>query len=97
MVSSSHAPEGTDNPLDEPNTVAKLVHYHTPTLAHLIGLLCKPVASSIPSGTSLLVIDGLSGLINHAFPKNLEPRQTPKGSQLQKQVHLSSLMSTLII
>jgi len=70
---------GTDSQ-DAPNPMSNLVHYFTPTLAHLIGLLCKPGASSIPAGTSLLVIDGLSGLVNHAFPKNVEPRQASKGS-----------------
>ncbi|KAI0486168.1 P-loop containing nucleoside triphosphate hydrolase protein [Xylaria cf. heliscus] len=66
-------------------TTANFVHYSTPTLAHLIGLLCKPRTSSVPSGTSLIVIDGLSGLINRAFPKNVELRQTrqnAKGSNL---------------
>ncbi|KAI1176784.1 P-loop containing nucleoside triphosphate hydrolase protein [Nemania sp. FL0916] len=62
-----------------PGTVANLVHYSTPTVAHLIGLLCKPGASSVPSDTSLLVIDGLSGLINRAFPKNNDTRQNSKG------------------
>ncbi|KAI1118717.1 P-loop containing nucleoside triphosphate hydrolase protein [Nemania sp. NC0429] len=61
------------------DTTANLVHYSTPTFAHLIALLCKPGASSFPRGTSLVVIDGLSGLVNLAFPKNVEPRQTPKG------------------
>ncbi|KAI5921668.1 P-loop containing nucleoside triphosphate hydrolase protein [Camillea tinctor] len=56
-----------------------LIHYSTPTLAHLIGLLCKPAATSIPSNTSLIVVDSLSCLVNHAFPKNVEPRQALKG------------------
>ncbi|KAI1187143.1 P-loop containing nucleoside triphosphate hydrolase protein [Nemania serpens] len=71
---------GTTTPPGVTDTIANLVHYSTPTLAHLIGLLCKPGPSSVPSGTSLVVIDGLSGLTNRAFPKNLEPRQNPKGS-----------------
>ncbi|TRX96642.1 hypothetical protein FHL15_002544 [Xylaria flabelliformis] len=41
-----------------PVTTANFIHYSTPTLAHLIGLLCKPRASSVPNGTSLIVIDG---------------------------------------
>ncbi|KAI1640282.1 hypothetical protein F4809DRAFT_590806 [Biscogniauxia mediterranea] len=59
--------------------IHNLVHYSTPTLAHLIGLLCKPVASSIPSNVSLVIIDTLSCLVNHAFPKNIESRQASKG------------------
>ncbi|KAI0144295.1 P-loop containing nucleoside triphosphate hydrolase protein [Xylariaceae sp. FL1272] len=56
-----------------------LVVYSVPTLAHLIGLLCKPTASSVPDTTSLIVIDGLVGLVNHDLPRNYEPRQTSKG------------------
>jgi hypothetical protein len=84
MSESSSSSEGTTAPPNVPGAIASLVHYSTPTLAHLIGLLCKPGASSVPSGTSLVVIDGLSGLVNHAFPKNLEPRQNPKGSSLKR-------------
>ncbi|KAI0555311.1 P-loop containing nucleoside triphosphate hydrolase protein [Xylaria curta] len=79
-------------------TTANFIHYSTPTLAHLIGLLCKPRASSIPSGTSLIVIDGLSGLINRAFPKNIEPRhRNSKGSNpaLRRLQVLQYLVSAL--
>ncbi|KAI1736749.1 P-loop containing nucleoside triphosphate hydrolase protein [Xylaria scruposa] len=78
--------------------VANFIHYSTPTLAHLIGLLCKPSASSVPSGTSLIVIDGLSGLINRAFPKNVEPRhRNSKGSNpaLRRLQVLQYLVSAL--
>ncbi|KAI3331390.1 P-loop containing nucleoside triphosphate hydrolase protein [Ustulina deusta] len=80
-------------PLCHPN----LVHYFTPTLAHLVGLLCKPGASSVPSGTSLVVIDGLSGLVNRAFPKNQEPRRNHKGpgSAARRLQVLQSLTSAL--
>ncbi|KAI0459348.1 P-loop containing nucleoside triphosphate hydrolase protein [Xylaria acuta] len=86
--------------LDMPAATANFVHYSTPTLAHLIGLLCKPRTSSVPSGTSLIVIDGLSGLINRAFPKNVEPRQNSKGSnlaarRLQVLQHLVSALQKL--
>ncbi|KAI1162435.1 P-loop containing nucleoside triphosphate hydrolase protein [Nemania serpens] len=80
MALSCSSAAGTTTSPGVTDTTANLVHYSTPTLAHLIGLLCKPGASSVPSGTSLVVIDGLSGLINRAFPKNLEPRQNTKGS-----------------
>ncbi|KAI0386058.1 P-loop containing nucleoside triphosphate hydrolase protein [Hypomontagnella monticulosa] len=56
------------------------LHFRAPTLAHLIGLLCKPTANAIPSNTSLIVIDTLSSLVNYAFPKNFEVRQVQKGS-----------------
>ncbi|KAI2782484.1 P-loop containing nucleoside triphosphate hydrolase protein [Daldinia loculata] len=55
------------------------VHFQAPTLAHLIGLICKPTANAIPNNTSLVVIDTLSSLVNYAFPKNSEIRQAQKG------------------
>ncbi|GAP92814.2 putative RAD55 protein [Rosellinia necatrix] len=79
IVSLSCSPStGVTAPLGASDAIANIVHYSTPSLAHLIALLCKPAASSIPGGTSLIVIDGLSGLINRAFPKNITPRQTSK-------------------
>lgn len=86
--------EGTTTSPSVPDAIGSLVHYSTPTLAHLIGLLCKPGASSVPSGTSLVVIDGLSGLVNRAFPKNVEPRQNHKGSSLKRKILLFSLLTT---
>ncbi|KAK3903274.1 P-loop containing nucleoside triphosphate hydrolase protein [Staphylotrichum tortipilum] len=44
-------------------------HYTCPSLPHLIALLCKPTASAIPPATALVVVDSLSALVNHAFPK----------------------------
>ncbi|KAI1264259.1 hypothetical protein F5Y18DRAFT_391608 [Xylariaceae sp. FL1019] len=61
------------------DALSNLVVYSVPTLAHLIGLLCKPTASSVPDGTSLIVIDGLVGLVNHDLPRNYENRQTSRG------------------
>ncbi|KAI2623482.1 P-loop containing nucleoside triphosphate hydrolase protein [Hypomontagnella submonticulosa] len=55
------------------------LHFRAPTLAHLIGLLCKPTANAIPDDTSLIVIDTLSSLVNYAFPKNFEARQIQRG------------------
>ncbi|KAL2141288.1 hypothetical protein VTI28DRAFT_2623 [Corynascus sepedonium] len=49
-------------------------HYTCPTLPHLIALLCRPTASCVPQGTSLVVVDSLSALVNHAFPKLPETR-----------------------
>ncbi|KAI0972598.1 P-loop containing nucleoside triphosphate hydrolase protein [Xylaria arbuscula] len=95
--SSCSIPGGTTTPLDAPDAIAHLVHYFTPTLAHFIGLLCKPEPSSVPAGTSLVVIDGLSGLINHAFPKNLDPHRNYKGpSSATRRVQvLQSISSAL--
>ncbi|EQB49912.1 hypothetical protein CGLO_10706 [Colletotrichum gloeosporioides Cg-14] len=38
-------------------------------LPHLVALLCRPAAATIPTSTALVVIDSLSALVNHAFPK----------------------------
>lgn len=59
-----------------------LVHYTCPSLAHFVALLCRPTVACIAPGTSLIVVDSLSALINHAFPKTLEPRAgaTAKGA-----------------
>ncbi|KAK4192719.1 P-loop containing nucleoside triphosphate hydrolase protein [Podospora australis] len=56
----------------------KFTHYACPTLPHFIALLCWPTPATIPTGTGLIVIDSLSALINHAFPK-LPERQNAKG------------------
>lgn len=45
------------------------VHYTCPTLPHLIALLCRPSVGCIPQNTSLVVVDSLSTLVNHAFPR----------------------------
>jgi hypothetical protein len=58
-------------------------HYTCPSLPHLIALLCRPTAACIPQGTALVVIDSLSALVNHAFPKLPEtrPSKDAKGSK----------------
>ncbi|KAI0848981.1 P-loop containing nucleoside triphosphate hydrolase protein [Daldinia vernicosa] len=73
------------------------VHFQVPTLAHLIGLLCKPTANAIPNNTSLVVIDTLSSLVNYAFPKNSEIRQAQKGPgpSARRLQLLQFLISTL--
>ncbi|KAI1407048.1 P-loop containing nucleoside triphosphate hydrolase protein [Hypoxylon sp. FL1857] len=73
------------------------LHYRTPTLAHLISLLCKPTGNAVPSDTSLIVVDTLSSLVNYAFPRNFEARRSQKGpgpSARRLQV-LQFLISTL--
>ncbi|KAF3767635.1 hypothetical protein M406DRAFT_41369 [Cryphonectria parasitica EP155] len=49
--------------------LSKLVHYCCPSLAHFIALLCRPTRSALPLDTALVVVDSLSALINHAFPR----------------------------
>lgn len=68
---------------DENAGLDGLSHYTCPSLPHLIALLCRPTASSIPPGTALVVVDSLSALLNHAFPKLPEarPGRDAKGSK----------------
>ena len=47
----------------------KFTQYTCPTLPHLIALLCRPTAECLPEGTGLVVVDSLSALVNHAFPR----------------------------
>ncbi|KAI1800259.1 P-loop containing nucleoside triphosphate hydrolase protein [Daldinia bambusicola] len=84
----------TDSTVDQSDN---FVHFQAPTLSHLIGLLCKPTANAIPSGTSLVVIDTLSSLVNYAFPKNSEIRQAQKGPgpPVRRLQVLQFLVSTL--
>lgn len=61
--------------------LAGFTHYTCPSLPHLVALLCRPTASSIPPGTSLVVVDSLSALLNHAFPKLPETRPARDGTR----------------
>ncbi|KAH8804947.1 P-loop containing nucleoside triphosphate hydrolase protein [Xylogone sp. PMI_703] len=55
-----------------------LTHITTPTLAHLVALLCHPVPGLFPTGTSLIMIDSLSTLVDTAFPKNADSSNMAK-------------------
>ncbi|KAK0714894.1 P-loop containing nucleoside triphosphate hydrolase protein [Lasiosphaeris hirsuta] len=64
-------------------------HYTCPSLPHFIALLCRPTASSIPEKTSLIVVDSLSALINHAFPRVMDGK-TPVDAKGNKGPSLSA-------
>jgi hypothetical protein len=55
------------------------VHYTCPSLPHLIALLCRPTPPCVPPGTSLIVVDSLSALVNHALQKYPETRTGTEG------------------
>ncbi|KXX73162.1 DNA repair protein rhp55 [Madurella mycetomatis] len=59
-----------------PDQLDAFAHYTCPSLPHLIALLCRPTAACIPQKVSLVVVDSLSALVNHAFPKLPETRAT---------------------
>ncbi|KAK7447516.1 hypothetical protein Landi51_06872 [Colletotrichum acutatum] len=49
-------------------------------LPHLIALLCRPTAATVPANSVVVVIDSLSALVNHAFPKAPDGRKDqPRG------------------
>ncbi|TIC95955.1 DNA repair protein rhp55 [Colletotrichum higginsianum] len=52
-------------------------HYSCPSLPHLVALLCRPTAATVPANTALVVIDSLSAIVNHAFPKAPDGRKGP--------------------
>ncbi|TPX11962.1 uncharacterized protein E0L32_007265 [Thyridium curvatum] len=49
-------------------------HFTCATLHHFIALLCRPAPACVPPDTTLIVIDSLSALINHAFPRLQEAK-----------------------
>ncbi|KLU86161.1 hypothetical protein, variant [Magnaporthiopsis poae ATCC 64411] len=63
------------------------VHYTCPTLPHLIALLCRPSVGCIPHNTSLVVVDSLSTLVNHAFPRiaDSKPITLKNGTKVPSQ------------
>lgn len=56
-------------------------HYRCSTLAHFIALLCRPVPSTLPSGTALVVVDSLTTLLNESFPKGTEGQKDFKSKK----------------
>lgn len=57
----------------------RFVHFTCPSLPHFIALLCRPTESCIPPGSPLVVIDGLTGLLNHSLPR-MPPQTTGKST-----------------
>ncbi|KAI0158993.1 P-loop containing nucleoside triphosphate hydrolase protein [Pestalotiopsis sp. NC0098] len=72
-----------------------LTHITCPTLAHFVALLCRPTASCVADGTSLIIVDSFSALVNQAFPKTQEPRNTPKGVPSTSTRRLQILQSVI--
>ncbi|KAH8836684.1 hypothetical protein MCOR27_001469 [Pyricularia oryzae] len=64
----------------EPDVLDMFVHFECPELAHLIALLCRPNELCVPLDTSLVVVDSLTALINHAYPRTFDGRAAAKMS-----------------
>ncbi|KAK0645698.1 hypothetical protein B0T16DRAFT_390264 [Cercophora newfieldiana] len=58
-----------DNDKVTASRLEAFTHYTCPSLPHFIALLCRPTTSCVAPNTDLIVIDSLSALLNHAFPK----------------------------
>lgn len=84
----------------KPDSLASVMQYTCSTLPHLIALLCRPTESSVSPGTSLIVIDSLSALLNHSFPRVLDQKggngasKVPNSSARRLQV-LQYIISAL--
>jgi hypothetical protein len=53
---------------------SKFIHYDCLTLPHLIALISRPTAKSLPQDTTLVVLSSLTALINSALPKSQDER-----------------------
>jgi hypothetical protein len=78
VLTSVKTAADVDQPLSpaEPPSVSGLLmnlsHFTTPTLPHLIALLCYTTPSFPSQNTSLIIIDSLSVLIASAYPRTLD-------------------------
>ena len=66
----------------------RFVQYSCPSLAHFIALLCRPTRSSLPPDIALIVVDSLSALLNHAFPRLPAQKAAPKASGKGENPHV---------
>ncbi|RQM07955.1 hypothetical protein DH86_00000835, partial [Scytalidium sp. 3C] len=69
---------GSLEPPNVPDLLDNFVHITTPTLAHLIALLCHSIPDLFTPSTSLLIIDSLCALVDSAFPKSVDSANVPK-------------------
>jgi hypothetical protein len=92
-VLSSVRPTGD---VDQPSSSAEspmtsdllknLNRFTTPTLPHLIALLCHTNPSFPPQNTSLIIIDSLSVLVASAYPRTVDNIPTARKAGTGKPV-----------
>lgn len=58
--------------------VEHFTHYSTPSLSHLIALLCNQTPNHPDPRTGLIIIDSFSTLISNAFPRISNTDSTPR-------------------
>jgi hypothetical protein len=61
-----------------PELLENLIHFSTPTLAHLIALFSQEIPTHPPQKTSLIIVDSFSTLISNAFPRSHDANVTPR-------------------
>lgn len=95
QILASYQPTQTHSTPQHPPTLSALLsnltHFSTPTLAHLLALLCHPTPNNPPHNTSLIIIDSFSTLISNAFPRSVDANATPRkpGGMLSRDPILS--------
>ncbi|KAJ6789050.1 hypothetical protein PWT90_08311 [Aphanocladium album] len=79
------------------------LHYSCFTLPHFLALLSRPSSTTIPVGTSLIVINCVSALVNAALPRSQVGKQntkqphgsTPSAKRMQALQTIISLLNKL--
>jgi uncharacterized membrane protein len=75
---------------------AKFIHYNCLTLPHLIALISRPTAKSLPQDTALVIFSSVTALINSALPKSHDEQRGAKrtnGIQLRPSRQLVLVQS----
>ena len=69
-------PAGTDGQetLRSSSKHGRMTQYACLTLPHLMALLSRPNAKAIPEGVKLVVICGLSAVLNASLPKSVDTK-----------------------
>lgn len=90
-------------PLETQDRLRNLLHFQPTTLAHLLALICHPIADFPPPNTGLIVVDSISCLFGSEFRSKLPAKLGSKardlhgaGSRANKEAQESKLWWKLI-
>ncbi|ROT40578.1 hypothetical protein SODALDRAFT_99941 [Sodiomyces alkalinus F11] len=94
--SPTSSPSGKETLRNSTTENNKFVHYACRTLSHFLAALCQPTGTTLPDETAVVIVDSLSALINHAFPKVPEDRSGAKpGTSFRKRRGSAARLQTL--